>query len=75
MRINDTLNLRIGDFIEATSEYHNFMNVEDFIDNAPQNMIATYDFYHEKTRKFKIRCITFTDTETNNFTKLQMNKK
>lgn len=66
MRITDALNLTITDFMEATSEYHNYIDVDDFIDNAPQDMIATYDFYPEKTKKFKIRCITFTDPETNN---------
>ena len=66
MRLTDTLKLTIGDFMEATKEYHDYIDVDEFIDNAPQNMIATYDFYPEKTKKFKIRCITFTDPETNN---------
>ena len=66
MRLTDALKLTIRDFMEATKEYHNYINVEEFIDNAPQDMIATYDFYPEKTKKFKIRCITFTDPETNN---------
>lgn len=66
MRITDALKLTIGDFMKATSEYHNYIDVNEFIDNAPQDMIATYDFYPDKTKKFKIRCITFTDPETNN---------
>lgn len=66
MRLKDALNLTIGDYMQATSEHHNYADVNEFIDNAPQNMIATYDFYPEKTKKFKTRCITFSDPETNN---------
>ncbi len=66
MRLKDALKLTIGDYMQATSEYHNYTDANEFIDNAPQDMIATYDFYPEKTKKFKTRCITFSDPETNN---------
>lgn len=35
MRISDALSQSIGDFMDATSEYHDFVDVEEFIDNAP----------------------------------------
>lgn len=66
MRISDALSLSIGDFMEATSEYHNLVDVNDFIDNAPQNMIGTWYFHPQKTMKFQVPCLTFNDPETSN---------
>ncbi len=64
MRITDASSLTIGDFMEATSEYHNFVDVNDFIDNAPSGMIGTWNFHPHKTQKFKVQCITFNDPES-----------
>ncbi len=66
MRITDALSLTIGDFMEATSEYHNFTDVNEFIENAPDDMIGTWYFHPNKTRKFKVRCLTFNDPESSN---------
>lgn len=66
MRLKDALSIKLGTYMEATSEYHNFTDVNDFIDNAPQDMIATWDFIPEKTKKYNIPCITFSNPETNN---------
>ena len=67
MRISDALNLTIGDFMKATQEYHNCVDVNDFIDNAPADMIGTWYFHPQKTRKFQIPCLTFNDPESSNF--------
>lgn len=66
MRLSDALRITLGEYMTATSEYHDYNNINDFIDNAPQDMIATYEFYPEKTKKYNIPCITFSDPETNN---------
>ena len=66
MRLRDALSITLGEYMAATSDYHNYADVNDFIDNAPQDMIATWDFIPEKTKKFNIQCITFSDPETNN---------
>lgn len=66
MRLRDALSITLGEYMIATSEYHNYTDVNDFIDNAPQDMIATWEFIPEKTKKFNIPCITFSDQETNN---------
>lgn len=66
MRLSDALSRTLGDYMEATREYHNFNDINEFIDNAPQNMIATWEFTPEKTKKYNIPCITFSDPETNN---------
>ena len=66
MRISDALSLSIGDFMEATRDYHNFIDVNDFIDNAPADMIGTWYFHPQKTMKFQVPCLTFNDPETSN---------
>ena len=66
MRISDALSLSLGDFMEATSEYHDFVDVNEFIDHAPSDMIGTWYFHPQKTRKFEVPCLTFNDPETSN---------
>lgn len=66
MRAKDAASLTIGDFMEATKEYHNYTEVEEFIDNAPDGMIGTWNFHPQKTIKFKVQCVTFNDPETSN---------
>lgn len=66
MRISDALSLSIGDFMEATKDYHDFVDVNEFIDHAPQDMIGQWYFHPQKTRKFEVPCLTFNDPETSN---------
>ena len=66
MRISDALSLSIGDFMEATRDYHSFIDVNEFIDNAPADMIGTWYFHPQKTMKFQVPCLTFNDQETSN---------
>ena len=66
MRIGDALKLSIGDFMEATKEYHDYIDVEDFVDNAPQDMIGTYIFNPTKTRRYGIKCVTFNSADSSN---------
>ena len=66
MRISDALTLSIGDFMEATKDSHDFVDVNDFIDNAPADMIGQWYFHPQKTRKFEVPCLTFNDPETSN---------
>ena len=66
MRIGDALSWSISDFMNATSDYHDFVDVEDFIDNAPDDMIGTWEFIPSKTKKDKIKCITFNSAHTSN---------
>lgn len=66
MRIKDALSLTIGDFMEATKEYHNYTDVNEFIDHAKDGMIGTWYFHPSKTIKFKVPCLTFNDPESSN---------
>lgn len=66
MRIGDAVSLTIGDFMKATAEYHDYIDVEDFIDNAPEDMIGQWVFEPHKTRRHKTKCITFNTTHASN---------
>lgn len=67
MRISDALSLTIGDFMKATAEYHNFNDAEDFIDNAPQDMMGYWSFHPKKTQRHGIVCKTFNSQESSNY--------
>ena len=58
VRIGDATKFTIGDFMEATKNNHNYIEVEDFIDNAPDDMIGVWEFTPQKTERFGLKCIT-----------------
>ena len=64
----DVSELTIGDFMDATRkmEYHNFVEVNDFIDNAPDDMIGFWDLFPHKESKKNIHCKTFNSGESSN---------
>ena len=69
MRLSDALNLTIGQYMDSTSYHHNFVEVDDFIDNAPDDMRGFFDFEPQKTKNNTIptRCITYSSPESNKF--------
>lgn len=67
MRLSDCLNWTIGDFMDATSDFHDFIDVNDFIDNAPNDMIGFWNFKPQKTIKHKIPCKTCNSIESSNY--------
>ena len=67
IRIGDCLTFTIRDFMEATSDYHDFADVNEFIDNAPDDMIGFWDFLPKKTKKHNIRCTTLNSAESSNY--------
>ena len=62
----DVINFTIGDFMEATKEYHDFVDVDEFIDNAPDDMIGYWDFIPHKNKRLGIPCKTFNSRESSN---------
>lgn len=66
-RIYDCLDLTIGEYMEATSDFHNFVEVDDFIDNAPDDMRGYWDFEPHKTKNKHTLCKTFNSEESNKF--------
>lgn len=74
MRLSDALKLTWGDIMHFTKEYHNAITLEEFAENAPQNMIGIIEFYPKKTRRHNILCITGIDPETCNLLLQHLNK-
>ena len=66
-RIYDCLNLTIGEYMEATSDFHDFVEIDDFIDNAPDDMRGYWNFEPHKTEKKHTLCRTFNSEESNKF--------
>lgn len=64
IRLSDAVHLTIGEFMKGTKEYHNYVDVNEFIDNAPSGMICTLEFMPRKTKRFNLECVTFIDPET-----------
>ena len=64
----DISELTIGVFMEATKkmDYHNFVEVDEFIDKAPDNMIGFWDLIPHKESRNKIPCKTFNSPESSN---------
>lgn len=66
LRLTDALQLDIGMFMQGTRDYHNFVDVDDFIDNAPEDMICILELTPHKTKRFNVSCITGIGPETCN---------
>ena len=66
MSVGDAVSLKIEDFMKATKQYHDYVDVEDFIDNAPDDMIGKWVFEPHKTQKDDVHCITFNTAHTSN---------
>ena len=66
LRLTDALRLDIGMFMQGTKEYHDFVDVNDFIDNAPNDMICILEITPHKTQRFNVSCITGIGPETCN---------
>lgn len=66
MRVGDCVTLTIGDFMDATRAFHDFVDAEDFIDNAPQDMMGFWSFEPGKTERYDIKCKTFNSPESSN---------
>jgi len=52
--------------MEATSDYHNYIDVNEFIDKASDDMIGILEIYPQKTQRFNLLCITGIGPETSN---------
>lgn len=75
LRISDALSLTINDFMLATQEYHEFSDVNEFIDNAPSGMIGFWNFNPSKTQRHKIICKVCNTPEASDYILLSLRKR
>lgn len=59
----DLRNFKVSDFTEATKEYHNSNKIDDLLDTKSNNIIPTWYFMPQKTKKKGNICITFNTPE------------
>ncbi|MGF7119341.1 tyrosine-type recombinase/integrase [Methanobacterium oryzae] len=65
IRSGDLRHLTVGDFLEATKEYHNG-TLEDLL-HSKKDIIPTWDFIPRKTMKTGNICITFNTPEASRY--------
>lgn len=75
LRRSDICNLNISDFINATKEYHDCKNIDEFLDYAPQDMIPFFSFYPQKTSKHNIQCKVCCTPEASNMLLLMLRER
>lgn len=67
IRAVDVRHFKIKDFMNATSSYHDYEELDDFIKFAPENMIGYWEFTPIKTQRYNIECKTFNSPESSNY--------
>ena len=67
VRRYDVINtFKIEDFIEACSDYTDAIFLDDFLEEAPQNMIPYFEFIPNKTKKTGLPCKVCCTAEASN---------
>lgn len=68
VRRYDVINsFKIEDFIEACSDYVDAMFLDEFLEEAPQDMIPYFEFIPHKTKKTGLPCKVCCSAEASNF--------
>lgn len=67
IRLYDTLLFTLDDFIDATKDYHDCVNIDEFIKDAPDNMIGFWEFIPNKTKKSGLVCKVCNSPESSNY--------
>ena len=75
VRRTDLVNFTIKDFMKATKDYHNYTDVDEFIDHAPRGMVPFFDFYPQKTRRHNIECKVCCTPECSNMILLMLRER
>ena len=66
VRRYDAIHFKIEDFIESCSDYTDSVFLDDFLEDAPTNMIPYFEFLPNKTKKTGLPCKVCCSTEASN---------
>ena len=66
IRRYDVINFKIEDFIESCSDFTNALFLDDFLEEAPKNMIPYFEFIPNKTKKTGLPCKVCCSAEASN---------
>ena len=75
IRISDALNFTIEDFIISTSQYHNCVTLEDFLEKATDDMIGFWEFTPNKTKKAGLVCKVCNSQESTKYILLSLKER
>ncbi|MDO5832571.1 MAG: hypothetical protein Q4Q14_06995, partial [Methanobrevibacter sp.] len=67
IRRTDTLQFKIKDFLKATYNYHECLNIDDFMDNYKNDMVGYWEFKPQKTEKTGLICKVCNSGESSNY--------
>ena len=66
IRTADIIGFKIKDFMKATYDYHGCDEIDDFLANAPMDMIGYWEFKPQKTMRHNIKCKVYNTAESSN---------
>lgn len=75
IRISDVLNFKIEDYIIATQKYHNCVTLNDFLQNATDDMMGFFEFTPSKTRKSGLVCKVCNSKESNKYILMSLKER
>lgn len=67
LRVSDLWKLTIEDFMENTREYHDYHDVDEFIEKAPYGMIGFWKFTPHKTQSIGLECRVCNTPESSDY--------
>lgn len=75
LRITDICLLTVKDFMDATADYHDCSEVEDFLDCAPEGMMGFWELMPNKTKKLNVPCKVCNTPESSDLLLTTLNER
>ena len=66
-RVADLLKFTVEDFMEATRDYHDIYEVDEFIEEAPYDMMGFWKIMPQKTQRLGLECRVCNTPESSNY--------
>ena len=66
-RVSDLRKLTIEDFMESTREYHDFHDVDEFVEKAPYGMMGFWQIIPHKTQSINLECRVCNTPESSDY--------
>ena len=66
-RVSDLRKLTIEDFMESTREYHDFHDIDEFIEKAPYGMMGFWQIIPHKTQSINLECRVCNTPESSDY--------
>lgn len=67
LRVSDLRKLTIEDFIESTRDYHDYHDVDEFIEKAPYGMMGFWELIPHKTQGINLECRVCNTPESSDY--------